>query len=39
MGGVMAAKRGECDLAGIHLLDEDSGKYNQHLLTPELHLH
>ncbi len=38
MGGVMAAKRGECDISGIHLLDEDSGMYNQHLLTPELHL-
>ena len=25
MGGVMAAKRGECDISGIHLLDEDSG--------------
>ena len=39
MGGVLAAKRGECDLAGTHLLDEDSGEYNRHLLTPELHLH
>ena len=38
MGGVMAAKRGECDISGIHLLDEDSGMYNQHFLTPELHL-
>ncbi|MDP7621632.1 MAG: substrate-binding domain-containing protein, partial [SAR324 cluster bacterium] len=39
MGGVMAAKRGECDISGIHLLDEDSGMYNQHLLSSELHLH
>ena len=38
MGGVMAAKRGECDISGVHLLDEDSGMYNQHFLTPELHL-
>ena len=38
MGGVMAAKRGECDITGIHLLNEDSGMYNQHFLTPELHL-
>ena len=39
MGGLMAAKRGECDISGTHLLDEDSGMYNQHLLSPELHLH
>ena len=38
MGGVFAAQRGECDLAGIHLLDENTGEYNRHLLTPELHL-
>jgi len=38
MGGVFAAQRGECDLAGIHLLDENAGEYNRHLLTPELHL-
>ena len=38
MGGVLAAERGECDLAGTHLLDENSGEYNRHLLTPELHL-
>ncbi len=39
MGGVMAAKRKECDFAGIHLLDEKSGVYNRHLLSAELHLH
>jgi len=39
MGGVLAAERGECDLAGTHLLDENAGEYNRHLLTPELHLH
>ena len=38
MGGILAAKRGECDLAGTHLLDQNSGHYNRHLLTPELHL-
>jgi len=38
MGGVLAAERGECDLAGTHLLDENAGEYNRHLLTPELHL-
>ena len=38
MGGVLAVERGECDLAGTHLLDENAGEYNIHLLTPELHL-
>ena len=38
MGGVMAARRGECDLAGTHLMDEESGIYNSHLLTPGLSL-
>ncbi len=27
--GLMAAKRAECDLAGIHLLDPATGRYNQ----------
>lgn len=35
MGGVMAAKRGECDLAGSHLMDEASGAYNDHLIDDE----
>ena len=38
IGGVLAAERGECDLAGTHLLDENAGEYNRHLLTPNLHL-
>ena len=38
LGGVLAAQRGECDLAGTHLLDEASNHYNHHLLTPELDL-
>ena len=38
LGGVLAAQRGECDLAGTHLLDEASNQYNHHLLTPELDL-
>ena len=38
MGGVLAVERGECDLAGIHLLDEDTGEYNQNFLTPKLYL-
>ena len=36
--GLQAAKRGECDLAGMHLLDPESGEYNLPLLTPELEL-
>jgi putative molybdopterin biosynthesis protein len=28
MGGLMALKRGECHLAPIHLLDEETGTYN-----------
>lgn len=28
LGGIMAVKRGEAHLGGIHLLDEDSGIYN-----------
>ena len=37
-GGLMAAKRGECDVAGIHLMDPATGVYNQPLLTPALEL-
>jgi putative molybdopterin biosynthesis protein len=37
-GGLMAAKRGECDVAGIHLMDPETGIYNQPLLTPALEL-
>ena len=37
-GGLQAAQRGECDLAGMHLLDADSGEYNLPLITPELEL-
>lgn len=28
MGGIMAMKKGECHLAPIHLMDEDTGEYN-----------
>jgi len=28
-GGLDAARRGACDLAGVHLLDEGSGEYNE----------
>jgi len=31
--GLMAAKRGECDIAGIHLLDSDSGTWNRPFLN------
>ena len=37
-GGLAAAKRGECDLAPIHLLDVDSDTYNETFLTPGLRL-
>lgn len=33
LGGATAAKRGECDLAGVHVMDAASGVYNQHLTT------
>jgi putative molybdopterin biosynthesis protein len=38
MGGLTAAKRGECDVAGIHLMDPQTGEYNRHLLTDALTL-
>ncbi len=37
-GGLYAAMRGECDLAGVHLLDPNTGIYNQTFLTPALDL-
>ena len=30
MGGVAAARRGECDLAPVHLIDPATGIYNEH---------
>ena len=38
MGGITAAKRGECDLAGSHLLDEKTGQYNVAYLDASLSL-
>jgi putative molybdopterin biosynthesis protein len=38
LAGLEAAKRGECDLAGIHLLDPQTGEYNRPFLTPGLTL-
>jgi len=37
-GGLAAARRGECDLGGIHLMHPDTGVYNQDYLTDELDL-
>jgi putative molybdopterin biosynthesis protein len=37
-GGLAAARRGECDLAGIHLMDPDTGVYNTPFLTEGLTL-
>ena len=38
VAGLEAAKRGECDLAGIHLLDPHSGYYNRPFMTRTLDL-
>ncbi len=38
MGGLAAAKRGECDVAGVHLMDGASGEYNRPFLTGALEL-
>jgi putative molybdopterin biosynthesis protein len=38
LGGLAAARRGECDLAPVHLLDPGSGGYNRHLLAPGMKL-
>jgi putative molybdopterin biosynthesis protein len=37
-GGLAAAKRGECDIAAIHLMDPETGEYNRPFLTPALAL-
>jgi putative molybdopterin biosynthesis protein len=36
LGGLAAAKRGECDLAPAHLLDPTTGSYNTPFLAPGL---
>lgn len=38
LGGVAAARRGECDIAPVHLLDPKSGRYNTHLVEQGLSL-
>ena len=37
-GGLAAAERGECDVAGVHLFDPDSGEYNRPFLSAGLSL-
>jgi putative molybdopterin biosynthesis protein len=37
-GGLAAAKRGECDVAPIHLMDPTTSEYNQPFVTPGLEL-
>jgi putative molybdopterin biosynthesis protein len=36
--GLDAARRGECDVAGVHLLDPRTNEYNRPFLVPELDL-
>ena len=36
--GLRAVERGECDIAGIHLLDPETNKYNRPFLTDDLEL-
>ena len=38
VGGLTAAKGGECDIAAIHLMDPETGEYNRAFLTPALDL-
>jgi putative molybdopterin biosynthesis protein len=38
LAGLEAARRGECDVAGVHLLDPESGDYNRPFLTGWLDL-
>jgi putative molybdopterin biosynthesis protein len=38
LAGLEAAKRGECDVAGVHLLDPKTSEYNRPFLTRQLEL-
>jgi putative molybdopterin biosynthesis protein len=38
LGGLSALRRGECDLAPIHLLDPAGGGYNRHVLSEHMTL-
>lgn len=37
-GGLTAARRGECDIAGIHLMDPETGEYNRPFLEEGMEL-
>jgi putative molybdopterin biosynthesis protein len=37
-GGLLASGRGECDIAGVHLLDPATGEYNRPFLPPGVRL-
>ncbi len=37
-GGLAAAKRNECDIAGIHLMDAATGEYNHPFITPAIEI-
>jgi len=36
--GLIAVKRGQCDIAGMHIFNPEKNTYNQHCLTDDLHL-
>jgi len=38
LAGLEAARRGECDIAGVHLLDRETGEYNRPFLSANLTL-
>jgi len=38
LGGLEAARRGECDIAPIHLLDPETDRYNTPFLDPDMRL-
>jgi putative molybdopterin biosynthesis protein len=38
LGGVATARRGECDIAPVHLIDPEGEIYNTHLVAPGLAL-
>jgi putative molybdopterin biosynthesis protein len=38
MGGVNAVRRGECDVAGVHLMDPQTGEYNRHFVSESVSL-
>jgi PBP superfamily domain len=37
-GGLAAVKRGECDVAPVHLMDSGTGEYNKPFLSPGMEL-